>query len=140
MRSFLFRLPLLFQRKMAVNVLKIAGVGAACFVFEACYGVPQADYPSPSKNTDVSGTVRTADGQPVSNAEVLFTHGRFGDTLKTFANADGYFLLSGVQGDFKTCYLEAHGNDGAKGSEMVTLNTNPKYSKSVSVDLVVKSE
>ena len=141
MRKSVLQFPLIFQRKLAVNILKFTGVGAACFVFEACYGVPSADFPSsPGKNTDISGVVKTADGTPVPNAEVLFTRGRYGDTLKTFANAEGYYILDDVKGDFKTCYLEAHGQKGASGSEVVTMKTDPKASNNLHIDLVVKSE
>ncbi len=141
MNFSLSKFPLIFQRRITVNILKFAGVGAACFVFEACYGTPQADFPSnPAKGTDIYGTVKTADGQAVQNAEVLFTHGNYSDTLKTYTDAQGNYSINDLSGDFKTCYVEANTRNGTKGSRVYTVKSDPKYTKNVQIDLVVKPE
>jgi hypothetical protein len=80
------------------NGLKMLGVCGACFLIEACYGTPQADYAnSPLKDVDVSGTIKSRDGSLAAGIPVLLTNGRYGDTLRTFTNEKGVYTFYDVR-------------------------------------------
>ena len=134
------RFSLRTQRHFTLNLLKLAGVGAVCFAFEACYGVPQADYPGPlGSNTEINGCVKSADGSAIANAEVLFTRGTPGDTLRTTSDQYGKFHFEGIRGDFRSGYLRASTKDHLSTSKIITKTGDPRAANTLYVDLLVEN-
>ncbi len=93
-RSFFTR----SRSRLLKNSLKVFGVCGACFVFEACYGTPQADYPESSlSRLDISGSVKGQEDPGSGPVEVLLTHGRYNDTLRTYTDAEAGFVFYDVK-------------------------------------------
>jgi hypothetical protein len=92
--SFLKRSRSRFLR----NSLKVFGICGACFVFEACYGTPQADYPESSlSKLDVSGSIKGQEDANSGPVEVLLTNGRYNDTMRTYTDAKSCFVFYDVK-------------------------------------------
>ncbi|MCF8296971.1 MAG: hypothetical protein K9J13_05430 [Saprospiraceae bacterium] len=60
-----------FKSNFYKNLLKIFGIGAVCFIFEACYGVPRDDFKT---TMNFRGTVMSEDSlQTIPELEVKLT-------------------------------------------------------------------
>lgn len=141
MTPSLRKISLLSRRNLWVNLLKITGVSAACFVFEACYGVPPAqDAPRKGDVKDITGVVRTADGRPVSGAEVSFTSGRFGDTIRTYSDENGCYRIEDVRGLAQTIHLQAEGPDQKQGVCDQAITGDQQFLSQLKCDIILKAE
>lgn len=78
------------------NILRLSGLCAACFVFEACYGVPRSSYIH-GRSIDVSGTVNEIETHDVvPNAIIqLYIDGEK-DTISTFTDIHGNFTFYNI--------------------------------------------
>ncbi len=85
---------LFFKRKIYFNILKFFGVCSACFVFEACYGVPRNEV-EPTEDFNFSGYVLSQDSTlPIANAKVEIKNNNESETVVTYTNSNGYYKKS----------------------------------------------
>jgi hypothetical protein len=129
------------RNKMISKVLGVLGVCGACFMIEACYGTPQADYSdAPMKDVDLTGTIKSADGTIVSDVPVMLTKGRFGDTLRTISDDHGIYTFYDVKGSKEPYHLIIKTPDGSKESVDFKLDRKELLSDKKQIDFVIKSK
>ena len=139
MKTFLTSAWLKFRSNLLGNGLKVLGVCGACFVFEACYGTPQGDYPESRKmDIDITGRLKTEAGVAVKNTEVCLTYGRFNDTIRTFTDNQGVFGFYNVRFTEENYHLICR-NDGA-GSvhEEFAVNSKDLLAERKEISLTIK--
>lgn len=82
---------LIFKRKIYYNILKFFGLCSACFVFEACYGVPRNEAEPVIENFKYSGYAISNDLlKPIPNVKVEIKNGNL-ENLIVYTNSDGYY-------------------------------------------------
>lgn len=111
MRTRLSNLWLRSRRDFWKQGLRIFGICGACFVFEACYGTPQGEYPSQHlDDVDISGRTLDQSGAPVAGTDLKLTLESTGQTVNVTSDEQGNFLFAGV--DFGTGTYVITASDG----------------------------
>lgn len=129
------------KNKFFSNTLKVLGVCSACFMFEACYGTPQADYPDTKLlDVDVSGTLKTEKGNLPSNIQVMLVDGKFGDTISTFSDENGHFLFPNVQYSENTFQLLIKEIGQTKNVADFKISEQDLLANQKVVDVTIKKE
>jgi|GEM_PF-2316119 len=120
--SFLNKIRSHFSRYF----LYILGIGAVSFVFEACYGSPQAS--ELNKNFKLKGKLLTEDGKAASNVDLIATSST--DVENAVTLPDGSFSM-----DINARFLETVNIKVVNGNgETFVLLPDNKYEINLNVN------
>jgi hypothetical protein len=102
-----------FRTILSRKVLFILGIGAAGFIFEACYGVPQ--YDDLNKNYELRGKVVNDEGNAAADELIIASSAN--DNGQTLTDKDGSFVIQieGIPGDKVTVSMR----DGTEKSTVI---------------------
>jgi hypothetical protein len=126
--------------KLLFNSLKVLGVCSACFMIEACYGVPQTSYPDTPKDIDVSGTIKSEKGMDLGNVPVLLTSGKYSDTLHTVTDEKGNYIFYDVKSSKEIYHLLIKNKSGISKTLDFAITEKDMMANKKTIDLTLKSE
>ena len=107
----------LFTRSVATRILGLFSLGAFLFVFEACYGTPEAF----GLDVQLRGIVLSAsDNQPVEGMKISIN-----GTMYDYTDSEGQYIIYVEQlPSYNICVEDI---DGAENGSFKPLNKNVNY-------------